>query len=236
MNIYPSTKVRPYVYFGYNPITGEFYIGYREANTKPSHIDLFEYRTSSKAVEPIFDQMVWTILAEFDLGNDAYDFEQLSIYENWDNPLLLNETCFYEKKRFKRKKGGSSWSKGKTFSEDHCAKIGAGNKGKVRSNEFKQYFRDLYTGQTVSDETLAKRKDTWNLKMADGWTSPNKGNTAWNKGIKYTKEQKKNMRSSPGKTPWNKGKTTSLKGKTYEEIHGPEKAAELRLRKRKNKN
>ena len=54
--------------------------------------------------------------------------------------------------------------------------------------------------------------------------------------VYLTKEQKKNMRSSPGKTPWNKGKTTSLKGKTYEEIHGPEKAAELRLRKRKNKN
>lgn len=105
MNIYPSTQVRPYVYFGYNPTTGEFYIGYREANNKPSHIDLFEYRTSSKTVEPMFDQMIWTILAEFDLGDDAYDFEQLSIYENWNNPLLLNDVCYYGKARFKAKKG-----------------------------------------------------------------------------------------------------------------------------------
>ena len=53
MNNYPSTRVKPYVYMGHNPVTGEFYIGYREANTKPSHIDLFDYRTSSNRVRPI---------------------------------------------------------------------------------------------------------------------------------------------------------------------------------------
>lgn len=91
MNIYPSTKVRPYVYFGFSPITEEFYIGYREANTKPSHIDLFEYKTSSKTVRLIFDRMIWTILAEFENGDDAFDFEQNLIAEHWENPLLLNE-------------------------------------------------------------------------------------------------------------------------------------------------
>jgi len=120
MNIYPfpSTKVRPYVYFGYNPVTGEFYIGYREANTKPSHLDLFEYRTSSKIVQPFFDQMIWTILAEFENGDDAFDFEQRLIGENWNNSLLLNKQYRLPngRKRFKSKKGCNKgkvpWNKG----------------------------------------------------------------------------------------------------------------------------
>ena len=87
---------------GIDPITGEFYIGYREANTKPSHIDLFEYKTSSEVVKLKFDRMNWIIVAEFESGNYAWDFEQLSIYENWNNPLLLNEHCRYgSKARFK---------------------------------------------------------------------------------------------------------------------------------------
>jgi len=105
MNIYPSTKVKPYVYMGIHKVTGEIYIGYRERNiilNKLSHIDLFEYKTSSKVVRPIFEQMIWTILAEFENGNDAYDFEQQLIYENWDNSLLLNRFCHYGKARFKK--------------------------------------------------------------------------------------------------------------------------------------
>ena len=109
MNIYPSTTVRPYVYMGIDLITREFYIGYREANTKPSHIDLFEYRTSSDPIKLRFDQMIWSILAEFEIGNDAYDFEQLSIFENWDNPLLLNQHCSYGHDRFKITEDGKNY-------------------------------------------------------------------------------------------------------------------------------
>jgi len=124
MNIYPSTKVRPYVYIGIHKETGQIYVGYREKNVrlnKPSHIDLFEYRTSSAIVQPIFDQFDWLIAAEFEIGDDAYDFEQFSIYENWDNPLLLNESCFYDKKRFKCKKGNI-----------HSKGNGGANKGIIR--------------------------------------------------------------------------------------------------------
>jgi hypothetical protein len=51
MSIYSSEKSTPYVYICTHNVTGEFYIGYREANKKPSHIDLLEYKTSSKKAE-----------------------------------------------------------------------------------------------------------------------------------------------------------------------------------------
>lgn len=147
---YASTKVRPYVYFGHNPMTGEFYIGDREANTKPSHIDLFEYRTSSKIVEPIFDQMDWQVIAEFETGNDAFDFEQLSIYENWNNPLLLNKNVRLPNGR-KRFKNDQSWSKGLT-KETSAGLVrtaikmqgntnGSGGKGLRRSEKTKEKMR-----------------------------------------------------------------------------------------------
>jgi len=88
----------------------------------------------------------------------------------------------------------------------------------------------------------------------------NKGKTGvqvpWNKGLTLTDDQRKNMGPPKGRIPWNKGKTelveSSRKGKkgtpspfkgipsgkkglTYEEIHGPEKAAELREKRRLKK-
>ena len=94
MNIY--SKVLPYVYRLDNPVTGEFYIGYREANTEPSHIDFPKYKTSAPKVKEAFDQFEWHIVAEFFDGNDAFDFEQQLIHENWSNKSL-NKSCFYNK-------------------------------------------------------------------------------------------------------------------------------------------
>lgn len=62
MPIYPSTKVLPYVYRLDNPITGEFYIGYREANKIQSDLDLPIYRTSKAKVRNSFNDYKWRIL------------------------------------------------------------------------------------------------------------------------------------------------------------------------------
>jgi len=79
-------KALPYVYICTHRETGQFYIGYREGNKVPSSQDLPLYKTSSKHVNPIFDQYSWEIVAEFFSGTDAYEFEQSIIYENWENP------------------------------------------------------------------------------------------------------------------------------------------------------
>lgn len=127
MYIYASEQVRPYVYMGIHKTTQELYIGYRELNKLPSHVDLFRYRTSSIIVKPKFDEFEWVVLAEFKIGNDAYDFEQQLIFESWGNPLLLNRSCHYKNhKRFKASKG---FKKGPQ-SEEHRSKLSISHIGK----------------------------------------------------------------------------------------------------------
>lgn len=87
-----------------NPITGEIYIGFRKANKHPSHIDLPIYKTSSKIVKPRFNEFIRTIIAEFFRAEDAYDYEQLLIYEEWGNPLLLNKQHGYGKRTWRYEK------------------------------------------------------------------------------------------------------------------------------------
>ncbi|HET8688305.1 MAG TPA: hypothetical protein VFM18_16980 [Methanosarcina sp.] len=168
MNIYPSTKARPYVYMGIHKITKEIYIGYREKNVlvdRPSHIDLFEYRTSSKIVKPDFDNYNWHIIAEFFNGNDAYDFEQQLIFENWNNPLLLNKQYRLSNgvKRFKtsgehseetkqkmRKPKRCSNRKGKPLSKQHKESISTSKKGKSNGRNMPV---------TVNGITYSSKKD-----------------------------------------------------------------------------
>ena len=102
----PSTSIYtnpalPYVYRVENKTTDELYIGSRWANKLPAHLDFgIKYKTSSKKVEPIFDQFSWEIVAEFPTGVEAYDHEQFLIYQCWGNPLLLNGHCTHGKERW----------------------------------------------------------------------------------------------------------------------------------------
>lgn len=157
MKVYSSSKVKPYVYWCEHKETKEFYIGYHETNKLPSHLDLPKYKTSSKIVKPIFDEFNYWILAEFEIGDDAYDFEQLLIFENWSNSLLLNKSCHYGKKaRFKTQKGIkfgpmtieyrkkiSKTKTGITQSDKHRENIGLGNKGKKKGPQSAEHLRKL---------------------------------------------------------------------------------------------
>ena len=145
--------------------TGMFYIGYRERNVKlgrPAEIDLPKYKTSSKEVKQNFNDYNWSIVAEFFTGNDAYDFEQKLISENWDDPLLINRHCFYNKERFKPTNPHKApWNKNKL-----CPRLSRDpwNKGQtgltVASAETKQKLRDLNLGKIVSAETRSKQSQS----------------------------------------------------------------------------
>ena len=154
--MYQSTKVKPYVYRGTHKVTGEYYIGYRELNVKfgrTSDIDLPKYKTSSRKVKCQFDEYEWIILAEFEDGNDAYDFEQQLISQNWGDPLMINANCrINSTNRFKRKRGF-------THSAETKAKISLSHTGKVRpplSQEHKDKVSNSLKGHVHSDETKAK--------------------------------------------------------------------------------
>jgi len=194
MNIYTSTQVHPYVYVCTHKITKEFYIGYREQNTKlnlTSDVDLPQYKTSSKQVKSNFDNYDWQIIAEFLVGNDAYDFEQQMIFENWDNPLLLNKQ--YRLPNGTRFKSTGSHTKGRKLgpqSLEACEKRSVAmkgkNKGKVPWNK----------GKKLTEEHIANRQAS----------RKSNGKPVWNKGLTLTDEKYKvSGRKNKGKTPWNKG-------------------------------
>lgn len=146
----------PYVYMCIDKTTNEFYIGYRVKNVKlntPSHIDFPEYKTSSKLVNPNFENFNWVILAEFYKETDAYDFEQYLIDHHWNDPLLLNKSCHLNGARF-RNPGGIPCS------DETKRKIGAANKikltGITRSDEFKLKTSKASTGRKHSQEAKVK--------------------------------------------------------------------------------
>ena len=145
MIIYNSTKVYPYVYICIHKITREFYIGYREKNKIPSDKDFPKYKTSSANIKNNFDEYEWTIIAEFFQGDDAYDFEQYTIFQNWNNPLLLNKNCQYGKSRFKSPKSMSAETK---------EKISKAHTGNPKSPAHKVALK--LAKQTISDETRSR--------------------------------------------------------------------------------
>jgi hypothetical protein len=83
--------MKPYVYRLEHRETKQFYIGYREANSLPADLDLPLYQSSSSIVRNIgFEFFDWKILAEFDTGLEAWDYEQSLIHESIKDPLCLN--------------------------------------------------------------------------------------------------------------------------------------------------
>jgi len=149
MNIYP------YVYRIDHP-SGEFYIGSRSANAVPAEADLgHTYKTSTKHLSYPFEEYSITIIAEFFTATaktDAYDFEQLAIFESWGHPNLANKHCAHGKQRFS--------TAGLAQSEESRAKISAGRRGKVHSIESKQKMSGAHTGKVLSEETRKRMSES----------------------------------------------------------------------------
>lgn len=174
MSIYTSARVMPYVYLLVHRVTGQFYYGYREANTIPSHLDLPKYKSSSKVVKAMgFENFDWFIIAEFFRGEDAWDFEQSLIAEQFEHPLNLNGQHRHGRKgRFKSVKGIQ-------FTAEHRAKLAAAkigkkphNFGKELSAKHKASLAAVGMLRVVSDETKAKQaasnSSEWHVVHPDG--------------------------------------------------------------------
>ena len=186
----------PYVYICTHKITGHYYIGYRSANSTPSHIDLPKYKTSSSVVKPDFESYSWQIIAEFFNGDDAFDFEQQLISEKWNDPLLLNKQHRYNcKGRFKSRTG-------RIVSEETREKLRLANLGKKQSAE------------TIMKKVKAiKGKPTWNKGIKSGpMSAENKQKISQaNKGKPKSQAQKdKQSAIMKGRIPWNKGHKKAL--------------------------
>jgi len=177
MTIYTSEKVMPYVYMCIHKQTGQFYIGSRYTKTQrlPSHLDFPQYRTSSKRVKPIFDEFDWFIVAEFFDKAAAYETEQQLIYENWNNPNLLNGVCRHaNNKMFAPEKSTMSEDrrqkliefnktrKGTKASPATRAKMSATRKGKqwnTMTDEVKNKISQANKGKQLTEEQRQKHKE-----------------------------------------------------------------------------
>lgn len=83
--------ILPYVYRLDNPLTGEFYIGYRQANKVRPEDDLgIFYKTSSRRIKKQISDFDLSIIAVFFTDYDAYWFEQELIEAHSRDPKNLN--------------------------------------------------------------------------------------------------------------------------------------------------
>ena len=166
MTIYSSDKAVPYVYLCTHKETGKFYIGYRMKNVSlniPSHLDLPEYKTSSKTVNPDFHDYTWTIVAEFFDPSYAYTFEQQLIYDNWENPLLLNGRYHLGEHKQFRNSGHSD----KTKQKIHDAMI-----GKPLSDAHRKNLSDVKRGVSTGPSPK-KGKPSGKQRNPTGPRGPN---------------------------------------------------------------
>jgi len=200
-------KVLPYVYKLTHKETNEFYIGVRYGNTYPANLDLgIRYKSSSKVVKPRFGEFNYEVLAEFFDKEDAIDFEQHLIEENWSDPLILNK-AIQVTKTF-RCKGHTEETK-KKMSASKKGKL-PNNKGKKLSEEAKQKIRERSLLYRHSAESIDKiRQKALGNKRGLG----NKSRT----GQKQSDEEKANRKLAQPVNPF-KGKCHSEEWKEQRRI------------------
>lgn len=142
-----------YVYKLTHRETGEFYIGFRKSNKIKSELDLgFKYFSSSKHVKKLgFENFNIEIIAEFFKWEDAYEFEQELIKENWNNPLILNKHYFKNNSSIFKMNSKNHPNYKKPLSEETKRKIGEKNKislkGKKLSDITKEKIRVASKGK-----------------------------------------------------------------------------------------
>lgn len=192
-----------YVYRLDNPITGEFYIGFRKANKAPASQDLgIKYFTSSRLVKSRFHEFVYTIIQEFVNPIEAYDLEQLLIHQEFKNPLILNRVCHHEKQRFIQSMSPRS--------EEHKAKISASLKGKKQ-----QKISTALSGKKQPNISIAKKG-----KKRKTFSEKHKSNMSEAKKGKSLSEDHKAKISyaNKGKPAYNKGKPRSIEANEKQSV------------------
>lgn len=184
MTIYTSERVLPYVYQCTHKETGKVYIGSRTSSKqkRPSHLDFPNYKTSSKIVNPNFDEFTWVILAEFFNPKDAYEFEHKMISDQWiiDKTQSLNQRCSHDKiawntikrvysseersKRSKKRKG----KKHSQQSLERMRLIAESKRGVARDPEIIIKISQSKMGHEVTMETRLKLSKQYIVTSPEG--------------------------------------------------------------------
>lgn len=99
---------------------------------------------------------------------------------------------------------------------------------KVTSTTY-QILKEKFSKAKSADQKGVPQSPESNKKRSESL----KGRTTYVRTPEIIEKIKATKKSNP-QTPWNKGKTSLLKGKTYEEIYGKEKADNIKRQKSKS--
>jgi hypothetical protein len=157
-------KIYPYVYKCTHKITGQFYLGYREANVslaRTAEVDMPLYKTSSKKIHDKFHEYHWEIIAVMFTGEYAYELEQLLIREEWDNPLCINGNI---SGKFRRDNNGMVVVKD---SNQNIFRVSV-NHPKYLSGEYEYYAKGIQRTDEFKRKQSVNNKGKVNMKNVDG--------------------------------------------------------------------
>lgn len=180
--------------------------------------------SSSEVVHNIgTDNFNYIILAEFWSSEDAYDFENSLIEENFTDPLILNRSYTKSNKRRFRRVGKHSEKSiakmtgmkrtpetkakisagltGNVLSDEHKSKISASHKCKTLTYDHRKKIGDSLLGRKHSEETKTKlSKAAKSREPVSSETKAKQSIAAKNRPI-ITEEARKN-RSDAVKRSW----------------------------------
>ena len=208
--------ILPYVYKLTNKITGEFYFGYRSKNVllnlKAEHDIGKIYFTSSKYIKNNFHNFQIEILAEFFSKNDAYDFEQELIEQNFNNVICLN-------KHYQRKGDKGRFKHDQPHSEKSKEKM-RGQRGKINRTK---------SGHPAWNKGLSKEAD---IRIAAMAINRHLAGNNHQLGLKYSKDRVDKVKQKlTGRKMLDfqiQKMSQAKKDKTWEEIYGIKGAAQRR--------
>lgn len=128
---------------------GRYYIGYRGSTRSPEYDLLQKYMTSSKKVKRLLEEgnvaSPQILRSEMD-QKTAYELEQHTIFQCFNDPLCLNDACYYGRSGFG------------VLSETAKAKISEYNKMRWQDPSFREMMSERHRQRWESIPELRERQ------------------------------------------------------------------------------
>jgi len=216
------------VYKTINLINGKFYIG-QDMYNDPKYLGsgvLIKKAILKYGIENFKKEILETCSSKDELNEREVDWiEKLNAIKEGYNIATGGQggnTIEFHPNINKIKENVSKFHKNKKLTEDHKRKISESNKGTPRDNSH------LHTPDIIKKRSETKKKNYKPYNLSDETKKKISDSLKGKKKPPRTKEHLEKLAESNKKID----KVAKLRGKTWEEIYGPEKAKQLRENRR----